>query len=137
MNDQEIQEVRESFGRCTLKGDLIDRFYEIFLESHPDIKPRFANTDFTKQKELLRKGINIAILFGNDKVLGRKGIEKLRESHKRTKLNVSPSLYIYWKKSLLQAVSEYDYQYNRELETTWEKLIEKTITYIAEGYEDN
>ena len=95
MNDHEIQEVRESFGRCTLKGDLIDRFYEIFLESHPDIKPRFANTDFTKQKELLRKGINIAILFGNDKVLGRKGIEKLRESHKRTKLNVRVLVYTY------------------------------------------
>lgn len=42
-------EVEKSFGRCTVNPNCLDRFYQIFLASHPAIAPMFAHTDMTRQ----------------------------------------------------------------------------------------
>lgn len=39
------EKVAQSFGRCVFKGDVIERFYDIFIDSHPDIKPRFSDDE--------------------------------------------------------------------------------------------
>ncbi len=64
-----------------------------FLESHPDIKPRFAHTDFDAQKHLLRQSINLAMLFANENPVGKKGINRIRQSHSQSGLNIPPELY--------------------------------------------
>lgn len=48
-----MPEPKDSFGRCISTPQFIDRFYEIFLASHPAVKPMFRNTNFVQQKELL------------------------------------------------------------------------------------
>ncbi|MCL5668412.1 MAG: hypothetical protein M1392_00060 [Gammaproteobacteria bacterium] len=50
---KEIKEIimsalKDSYGRCTVNQKFLDRFYDIFLTSHPAIKPMFAKTDFAK-----------------------------------------------------------------------------------------
>lgn len=90
MNNYE--EVKQSFARCMIKGDVIGRFYDIFLDSYPAIKPRFANTDFDSQKHLLRQGVNLAIMFASNNPVGKKGIERIRKSHSKSGLNIPPDL---------------------------------------------
>ncbi len=135
MND--FKEVSQSFGRCLIDGDLITRFYDIFLASHPDIGPRFTGTDFSKQKELLRHGINLAIGFSRGTATGRMGIERIRGSHQKSQLDVSPDLYPYWKKSFIQAVSEFDKEFTPQLKNQWEEALQLAIDFIAEGYDPN
>lgn len=43
-----VENVQLSLGRCVLSGDFIGSFYDIFLDSHPEIKPKFTNTDLGK-----------------------------------------------------------------------------------------
>ncbi len=47
-------EVRTSFERCEATGDFADKFYAIFLNKSPKIPPLFAQTEFEKQRKLLR-----------------------------------------------------------------------------------
>ena len=132
MND--FEDVKESLVRCMITGDVIGRFYEIFLESHPDIKPKFANTDFDSQKRLLRQSVNLAIMFANGNPIGKKGIERIRSSHNRVGLNILPELYTYWKKSFIQVASEFDPEFSDELKKQWDFVLQKTIAYIIDGY---
>ncbi|HEX9758533.1 MAG TPA: hypothetical protein VGB26_12180 [Nitrospiria bacterium] len=59
-----MPEPKESYARCISNPNFINRFYEIFMASHPDIKSLFKNTDWDKQMELLKKGVSMMILFG-------------------------------------------------------------------------
>jgi hemoglobin-like flavoprotein len=131
----EITQVQESFGRATVSGQLIDKFYEIFLNSHPDVKPRFAKTDFVQQKKLLRRGISLAIMFADNNPVGRDGIARIRESHSKARLNIPPSLYKYWLESFIKALSLCDQQFGPQLELLWRKTLQKTIDFVVEGYE--
>ena len=133
MND--CEDVKQSYARCMIKGDIVGRFYEIFLASHQDIKPRFANTDFDSQKQLLRQSVNLAMMFANDNEVGKKGINRIRQSHSKSGLNVPPDLYPYWKQSFIQAASEFDQEFSDELKRKWDAVLQKTIDFIIEGYE--
>jgi len=128
-------QVEESFERCMLKGDVIERFYAIFIDSHPDIKPRFANTDFDAQKKLLRQSIGLAILHAHNNPVGRIGIDRLARTHSKSGLNIPPHLYAYWKASFLQAVAEFDAEFSLELKASWDLVLQKTIDGVAAGYE--
>ena len=47
-------EVRPSFDRCEATGDFADKFYALFLNKSREIPPLFAQTEFQKQRKLLR-----------------------------------------------------------------------------------
>lgn len=126
--------VSESFGRCILKEDFLDRFYEIFINSDPAIKPMFANTDFNKQKELLRKGLSMAVLFFNDSVLATSTLNRIRETHNRHQLNINPRLYPFWVDSLMKTIAEFDERSTPETERAWRTILQKAVNHIMNGY---
>ncbi len=126
--------VKESYTRCIPK-DVIGRFYDIFLKSNQSIAPMFAKTDFTVQKDLLRHGIHLAIMFANGEYLGKSGIERIRKSHSKAGMNVNPNLYRYWKASFLQAISETDSEFSEQIRKAWDSVLQQTIDYIIEGYD--
>ncbi|MDH5380711.1 MAG: hypothetical protein OEW75_07665 [Cyclobacteriaceae bacterium] len=133
----DVEAVSMSFGRACIKGDIIGRFYEIFLESHPAVKPMFKNTDFDKQKGLLKHGVNLIILYAKGSSSGVNGLTRIRDTHKKSKMNIDPRFYSYWKKSFIKAIKEYDSMFTPELEQAWTNVIEKGIEYISSGYFDN
>ncbi|PIQ23254.1 globin [bacterium (Candidatus Blackallbacteria) CG17_big_fil_post_rev_8_21_14_2_50_48_46] len=128
--------VKLSFGRCLNQTDIIGRFYQIFLDSHPDIRPMFANTNFEVQKGLLRQGINLALMFADDNPVGKSGLARIRESHGKKNLNIRPELYSYWKRSFMQAISECDNEYSPEIRAHWDRILQKAIDYIISGYDE-
>ena len=129
-----VQLAKDSYTRSAGK-DVIGRFYEIFLKSHPHIAPLFAETDFVAQKETLNHGMHLAIMFAEGQALGKTGLERIRQSHCRNRLNISPMLYPYWKKSFLQAISETDPQFNEETRKAWDSVLQQTIDFISGGYD--
>jgi hemoglobin-like flavoprotein len=120
-----------------LKGDVVERFYALFMDIHPDIRPRFVNTDFGSQKKLLRQSIGLAILHARNNPVGRIGINRLARSHSKSGLNIPPALYAYWKRSFLQAVAEFDSQFSDGLKAGWDRVLQKTIDDVSGGYEDS
>lgn len=127
----EVDYVKQSFGRSLVRGDVIGRFYDIFLDSHSDVRSRFADTDFDIQKKLLSQGVNLAILFASGSPVGENGINRIGKSHSELGLNISEELYGYWKKSFVEAVSEFDPKFSEELKGHWEWVLQKSINHIV------
>lgn len=129
-----IDSVKSSYGRCLAKGDFLGRFYDIFLGSHPDIAPHFKNTDFTRQKELIRHGISCVIMYSSGQFTGQSCLTRIRKSHSKNELNIDPKYYGYWEASLLQTIKEFDRELTPETEEGWKEVITIATDYIKSGY---
>jgi len=113
-------DLQQSYGRCLRGKNFIERFYEIFLASHPDIAPMFADTDFQKQRMALRRGISAAISHAAGSTLTKRTIDQMADAHSRGgHAPVPPKLYRYWVDSLAQAVSEMDPEATPQLIARW------------------
>ena len=134
MDPKIIREAEASYGRCLLKDGFLNRFYEIFMASHPDIRTMFAHTDFSAQIGLLRHGLNSVFMFSENNPIARKTLTRIRSSHSKDKLNIAPSLYRYWIDSLIKTVSEFDPEFTGDIEQAWRRVIQPAVDYIASGY---
>lgn len=129
-----MDEVTRSFARCVIAKGFIDRFYELFLSSHPEIAPKFAKTEMSKQKSLLTDGISFALQFAAGNPSGERGMAPMRKSHSKKRMNIEPRFYKYWTDSLMQAISEKDYKYNDILDKQWRAALEIIVNYMIAGY---
>jgi len=135
MDKDSIRKVKRSFSRCFIGGkDLIQTFYDIFLESHPSIAPLFAETNFAQQKLLLRQGINCFIMYSEGVYAGGFCLNEITISHNRKHYNIHPKAYIYWKNSLLLALEKLDPQFDEEIYNLWVEVIDKGVDFITSGY---
>lgn len=135
MDKDSMRKVKRSFSRSFIGGkDLIQTFYDIFLQSHPSIAQLFEETDFAQQKLLLRQGINCFIMFSEGVYAGGFCLDEITISHNRKHYNIHPNAYIYWKESLLKALEQTDPQFNKELYFLWIEVIDKGIAFISKGY---
>jgi hemoglobin-like flavoprotein len=117
-----FDDLQQSYGRCLREKNFIERFYEIFLASHPDIAPMFEKTDFAKQRMALRRGISAAISHASGSSLSQRTTDQMADSHSRKgHTPVPPELYPYWVDSLAQAVSEMDPEATPQLVARWRK----------------
>ncbi len=132
--EEEIRKVKRSFARCFLKEDLILRFLNIIVESHPEIAPHFKDTDFDQIKLLLRQGINCTIMYASGVFAGEFCMQELRISHDRKHMAINPKYYPYWISSLVQAVSELDPEYTPELGNLWAEVVSPAVHFMASGY---
>jgi len=120
-----------SFGRCTMNRKFFDRFYEIFLKSHPSIPPMFKSTDFAKQKGLLRSGVSMMLMLDKGQMVAKMALDRIAASHgAKGKVNVPHSLYPYWIDSLIAAVKECDAECTPELEREWRQVLQRGVNHI-------
>ncbi len=130
-----MAEPKDSFGRCVAKPKFIDRFYEIFLASSPEIKPRFAHTDFAKQKDLLQRGLTMMVMYDGGSETAKMTLDRIGESHsRRGGINIPPNLYRFWIESLIKTISEFDPKFSPEVESAWRHVIQKGVDYITAKY---
>ncbi|MCM8530369.1 MAG: hypothetical protein NE330_04345 [Lentisphaeraceae bacterium] len=134
MTKEEMQEIKISFGRCLTHGDLFQEFYNGFLKSDPCIAPMFANTDFDKQKGLLKQGLNLALMYADGNVIGQSGLRKIRKTHARNDMNIAPHLYPLWINSFLATVEKMDPQMTPQLLAKWRGALTVAVDYIKGGY---
>lgn len=134
MSDQ-YDDLQQSYGRCLREKNFIERFYEIFLDSHPEIRPMFEKTDFQKQRMALRRGISAAITHAAGSSLSKSTVDKMSHIHSRHgHAPVRPDLYPYWVDSLMKAVEETDPQITPELSARWRKGMKVVIDTFVKDY---
>ena len=127
----DLDAVRNSYARCLMREDFIDRFYEIFIDSHPSIRPMFANTDFDAQINLLRQGLACAFRFARGDSGAATSMDRFRESHGRKgRIKVEPKLYPFWVNSMVTAANECDPQFTPQLETEWRTVLSKATVHM-------
>ena len=132
---EELEAVKHSYGRAALKPAFFDRFYDIFLGSHPSFKPMFQRTDFNKQKQLLKTGVAMMLSHLEGKPVGTMTLNRIAESHSKKRLNIQPALYQYWIDSLVAAAKECDSQWTPDIERSWQKALRAGVDYITEQYD--
>lgn len=136
MDKEAFQDVKISFGRCLVNGDLIQKFYERFLLSDPRLPFMFDKTDFSQQRDLLGHSINLAILFAGGSESGKEGLSKVRKSHSKKELNIPPEIYPLWINSFLETVKEMDNQIDEKVLGEWQEVLNIAVDYIKGGYDE-
>lgn len=127
----------ESFRRCCVHRGFLDRFYESFLASSPEVRERFKGTDFVRQKRALLASLHLMLLAAEDEKKGPpRYLKDLAVMHSAQGLDVRPEFYELWRKSLLEAVSEFDSQFDPEVGSAWEKVLEVGISYLVSHYDE-
>ena len=138
MDPEKVQLVRQSLGRCLLNkafaNSFLDAFYDAFLASDPRIKPLFSKTDMEKQKDLLRHGLVMLIMYGDGSAMAKSLIEQLATKHDHDHLNIDPRMYRLWTDSLLACVKKYDPKYEDSLSRTWTEVLEPGIAVMKKAY---
>ena len=138
MDPLKVQLVQQSFGRCllnkTLSNSFLDAFYEEFLASDPRIKPMFSNTDMEKQKDLLKQGLVMLLMYGKGSAMAKSAIEQLALKHDHNHLNIEPWMYRLWVQSLLACVNKYDPNYDDALNAMWNEALDLGIGVMKQAY---
>ncbi|MBI5137680.1 MAG: globin [Nitrospirae bacterium] len=124
--------VQESFARCNLNAKFIDVFYENFLASNPMFAEMFAHTDFKQQKELLRRGISMMILYADGNAVGRLALQRLGKSHGKHGMGIPPAMYNFWLESLIKTVAQVDPRWDHYVEKQWRDTMQHGIRHIIE-----
>ncbi|MDH5648545.1 MAG: globin [Gammaproteobacteria bacterium] len=134
MDKDIIDKVRVSYGKCLQDPHFIDKFYDRFLASSPEIKPRFSNTDYAKQKQILGHAINMLVMFPKGNRIAVNVLERVRETHSSSQLNIRPELYQLWKRCLMETVRECDPTAATEILLAWDAILQLGIDFIVRGY---
>ena len=126
--------VQASYDRCLANGDFFQTFYNIFLDTSPEVASKFVNTDFNKQKNLIKASVAMMIRLVTGNANARRMIEKVGDTHCRQALDIRPELYGLWLDSLCEAVRKHDSEYSSELETYWRDSMQEGIQLVTDRY---
>ncbi|MCV9388024.1 hypothetical protein [Reichenbachiella ulvae] len=125
--DQDINQVRLSYGRCVASPTFFDDFYQFFQSSSPAVKDRFKNTDMVKQKDLLRHGLSHLIMFAGGSKSAEMKVEQLSTSHDKDHMNIPGWMYRNWLDALLRTVKLHDKKMTQELDAQWKSVLQLGI----------
>ena len=132
--------VKESLNRAVVpvplveNKDFFERFYEVFVNCSEEIAGYFVETDLHKQKKLLSESFMFMLAFASHKE-SNLYLENLARRHSEDELDVRPELYDLWLESLIKVVSEFDPEFDEDVELAWRILMAPGITYMRFFYD--
>lgn len=129
---KDTNRVMQSYGRCCASPRFFDDFYANFLASSPAIREKFARTNMTAQKQLLRAGILNLVLFARG--MPDTKLRALGQSHSREKLDIHPELYDLWIEALLKTIGQHDEDLQPADVQAWREVLNKGIDVIKAAY---
>lgn len=121
---------RESLHRCNADPIFIDLFYEKFLASSDEVAEKFSNTNFKKQKQMLRKSLHLIVLSCGGQDEADVYLPEVAKRHGRKGLQIKPAMYELWLESLIETVQEIDPKYSAEVEQAWRETMRYGIDYM-------
>ncbi len=124
----------QSLNRCTKSEDFIPAFYDRFLASSYEIRDKFRRTDFAQQNKMLLRSLR---LIAGATAGDSKSLQELRErteTHNRYHLNIQPRLYDLWRSVIIKTASEFDDQWNDDVETAWNAILGHVIDHMIKYY---
>lgn len=129
--------LRDSYRRCLNTRRFAARHYEILMDSSPEVRPFFSETDPDKHKGTLRAmhvGL-VAIMEGDE--LAAQYVRRVARKHGPTGLDVPRELYDLWVSSLIEAARECDTEFDPEVERAWRTAGEQAVELLLRALEPN
>jgi truncated hemoglobin YjbI len=131
-----IERTRESLGRCVACETFLQRFYELFTASSPRVAELFRNTDFERQKKMLRDSLYVMLVAaGTTKGPAHDEVERLARLHRD--LGVTHDMFRLWLDALVEAAREHDVHFEEELEDDWRASLSAPIEIMKSGGSSN
>lgn len=130
----DYEAVQASYDRCLEDETFFDTFYDLFLVKSPEIPPLFKDTDFRRQKQVVRVSVRMMIRLGLGEPQTVEAIEKLGELHSSRDRNIKPELYELWLNALCESVKQHDPEYTAELEQQWRDTMQHGIELMTSMY---
>jgi truncated hemoglobin YjbI len=132
VNHDAIQRTRESLGRCVECDTFLQRFYELFLASSPEVAELFRNTDFERQKKVLRDSLYVMLVAaGTTKGPAHDEVERLAKLHRD--VGVTHGMFTLWLDALIEAAREHDTHFSDELEKDWRASMSGPMEIMRSG----
>ncbi len=136
MDTPAIRVFNDSLARCLKNDHFFERFYDVFLASSPEVRTKFQNTDFRKQRRMLQTSFYMLIEYiALDWPECRAYLERIAGAHSKQGRNIPPHLYDFWLDSLLRTVEESDPQYAPEVEAAWRFMMGAGIAFLKSRYD--
>ncbi|MBE63858.1 MAG: hypothetical protein CMB89_15990 [Flammeovirgaceae bacterium] len=131
------QTVIDSYLRCVESEDFFDQFYDYFLSADPEVDRMFRFVNFSKQKELIRKGLMSMLTFlDSGNIAGKVTFRRLRDTHGSKGMNVQGHHYELWKTCLMRTIADTDPEFDEELRLMWDAVLDKGILFMQEEQGD-
>jgi hemoglobin-like flavoprotein len=121
-----VQRTRDSLSRCIGCGTFTQRFYELFVESSPEVAELFRDTDLERQKRMLRDSLYVMLVAaGTTKGPAHDEVMRLAKLHRQ--LGVKDDMFKLWLDALIKAAREHDVHFSDELEEDWRSALSGPI----------
>ena len=134
MDRNRIDSFSVRLGRCLADRAFISRFYDLFVDSSPEVAEKFHATDFERQRRAMITSLYVIVLALEQGDAAMAYLDRVARQHGRHELDIRPELYDAWLECLLQAVREYDPLFSDETETVWREAMQFGIDYMRKGY---
>lgn len=129
--------VKDEYSRCLIRPTFFDDFYKEFTSQSLEIRQKFANTEMTAQKDALRAGLTFLIMYAEGKsAFAADKLDKLGDSHKKSRLNIRPDLYPLWMQSLIATVKKHVVSFNDASLKAWQAVLQNGVNRIKSHYND-
>lgn len=125
----------ESLARCGREA-FVDRFYERFLASSPEVRAKFAGTDFGRQRLMLLRSLELIAAAADGDEAGLDELRARAETHSRGRLDIRPALYEPWLESAIAAAAETDPRWSTDVETAWRSVLGAAVRYMSQRYDE-
>jgi len=127
-------QVMQSFGRCCSSEDsFFQSFYDYFFNASPAIRSHFQNFDLQDEKKVIRNAVLNIILYARG--MSSEPLQAIAKRNAKSNLDIPPAAYPIWIDCWIQAIKQYDAEFNSDLEVAWRKVLENGVKVIADGYE--
>lgn len=123
MDEKTLGIFNDSFEYCLSKEGFLPRFYNLFMESSPEVREKFRNTDIRRQSRILKKSLFVLTLVSAGTDEAREELIRLGNSHGAQGMKIPAYLYDLWLECLLQAVREFHTNWHPEIELSWRKML--------------
>ena len=133
-----IQKFVDSYARVGARdletGNFFDAFYKQFVNSSPVVADKFRNTDMDRQRGMLKVSLDHMVYFAIDKEETDE-ISRVARVHAKSQTDVSGELYELWLNSLLATVSQFDPEYDEEIDNAWRDALGPAVEYMKRHYD--
>lgn len=130
VDDGALAAAKASYDRCCAHPDFFTCFYRNFFRNCPEVEPRFARTDFARQRGLLRHAIGLLLIFPRQSRDEPTVLTRVADRHGRGDLDIAPELYPGFVASLIQTVAQHDPEFDETVGGAWRRAIAPGIAYM-------
>ncbi len=123
-----------SLTRCLGMPAFLDRFYEVFLGSSPEVAEKFRHTNFARQKVALGQSLYLMVMAAEGGDAAVAYLDRIAARHGREDLDIRPELYELWIDALVATARELDSEFDDETEAVWREMLRPGIEIMRARY---